>query len=245
MSDELDENYNEEDFDYYDYSEELLEEEEIVERSLSTKIFLGAVAFMVISGLVYMSGVYQYLFFQRTPSSATTLPVENYLNAETLTIPLTVFIVTESKQFGSARSEEDVLRLVEKASEILGQAAIALTVKEIHTLSKSDEEVWDLFQNPRIFIQSVDEVDPETINLFLTRNLQGINGIAYTGLGSIAVADYTTVNDFRVLAHEIGHMLGLEHVSGFKGQLMYRGADGIDVSSEETEEARRNAEAFN
>ena len=62
--------------------------------------------------------------------------------------------------------------------------------------------------------------DEATINVFLVGNLGGINGIAFGGLNSVAVADYTTVYDFRALAHEIGHILGLHHLLGSKGQLM-------------------------
>ena len=92
------------------------------------------------------------------------------------------------------------------------------------------------FDTPGVFIRSIDEVDPLTINVFLTRNLWGINGIAYTGLYTVAVADYTSVYDFRVLAHEVGHMLGLEHVLESDGRLMYREANGFALSPQEIEE---------
>ena len=69
-------------------------------------------------------------------------------------------------------------------------------------------------------------------------------GIAFGGLYSVAVADYTTVYDFRALAHEVGHVLGLHHVSGSRGQLMYRGANGFKLSLEEIERARLKAQEF-
>ena len=49
----------------------------------------------------------------------------------------------------------------------------------------------------------------------------------------MAVADYTTVYDFRVLAHEIGHLLGLSHVPVDRNRLMYQGANGSELSLEE------------
>ena len=51
--------------------------------------------------------------------------------------------------------------------------------------------------------------------------------------------------DFRAFAHEVGHVLGLDHVSGSRGQLMYRGANGFDLSLVEIERARISAQEFN
>ena len=127
---------------------------------------------------------------------------------------------------------------MENASRIWNQAGITLTIKNIYTVSKSDEEMKIFSDTPAVFMQNIDEFDATTINVFLVGNLGGINGIAYSGLYSVAVADYTTVYDFRVLAHEVGHILGLNHVSESKERLMYRGANGFLLSLVEIEHAR-------
>lgn len=214
------------------------ESEEEFKVSTLSRVLRGIVALMVLAGLLYISGIHQYLFYKRTSPRAFQAPAETRLDAVILTIPLTIFIITGDKPYGSTRSEENALHLVENASRIWDQAGITLTIKNVYTISKSDEEMKVFSNTPAEFIQNIDEFDKETINVFLVGTLGGINGIAFGGLSSVAVADYTTVFDFRALAHEIGHMLGLNHVSGSRGQLMYRGANGFELSLDEIERTR-------
>ena len=227
-----------------DDSEFDIDSQEKVEASIFSRVLRGIVALFVLVGLLYISGVYQYFFYQRTPLSVNQVQIENRVDAQTLTLPLTIFIITASAPYGSIRSEENVLHLVENASRIWDQAGIALTIKNIYIISKSDKEMKVFSDAPAAFIQNTEGYDTTTINVFLVGNLGGINGIAFGGLYSVAVADYTTVYDFRALAHEIGHMLGLHHVSGSQGQLMYRGANGFELSLEEIERARLRAQRF-
>ena len=218
---------------------------EKVESSTLSRILQGAVALVVIIGLIYISGAYQYLFYKRTPPSAKQAPVESRIDAETLIVPLTIFIVTAKEPYGSIRSKENAINLVENASRIWDQAGISLVTKSIYEIEKGDKEIEVFYDTPYLFFQDIGEFDETSINAFLIGNLRGINGIAFGGARSIAVADYTTVYDFRAFAHEVGHVLGLDHVSGSRGQLMYRGANGFDLSLVEIERARISAQEFN
>ena len=215
--------------------------QEKIEPSIFSQVLRGVVALVVISGLLYISGIYQFFIYQRTPPSLNQAEIVSRVDAQTLSIPLTIFIITGNESYGSIRSEENALHLVENASRIWDQAGITLTIKNIYTISKSDVEMKIFSDTPAVFIQNIDEFDEATINVFLVGNLGGINGIAFSGLYSVAVADYTTVYDFRALAHEVGHMLGLNHVEGSRGQLMYRGANGFNLSLVEIERARLKA----
>ena len=55
------------------------------------------------------------------------------------------------------------------------------------------------------------------------------------------VADITTVNDFRATAHEIGHLLGLNHTAPDRGRLLYRGANGTKLNEQEVLISRQRA----
>ena len=218
---------------------------EKVEASISSRILRGVLAIVVLGGLLYVPGVYHYFFYQRTPLSIQQTPVESRIDAETLTVPLTIFIILAVEPYGSVRSKENAANLVENASRIWDQAGIVLDIKNIYEIERTREEVRIFYSSPHEFFRNVNKFDPTTINSFLVGNLNGINGLAFGGVRSIAVADYTTVYDFRAFAHEIGHILGLNHVSGSRGQLMYRGANGFNLSLEEIERARLSAQEFN
>jgi len=220
-------------------------EEEFESRpSVVSRIFRAVVVLAVIGGLVYLSGVYQYFFFQRTPSFIVQEEVETSLDEEQLIVPLTIFILVNSDSNGSRRSQADALHLVEQADRIWEQASIDLEVEAVHVLQMSDEEIALLYNNVSVFVQNVEGFETRTINAFLVGNLQGLNGVAFGGIPAIAVADYTTVYDFRAFAHEVGHKLGLDHVPVDEQRLMYRGANGFDLSVEEVVRARQFAERF-
>jgi hypothetical protein len=108
-----------------------------------------------------------------------------------------------------------------------------------HTVVEIDDLV--LFEaDPHTYIQQSSSYDPAVINIYLTRTLQGVNGLAYRGTRAVSVADYTSTLDFRTLAHEFGHLLGLEHV-GSNRQLMSTGATGVELTEQEITTAREVA----
>lgn len=225
---------------HHEGEHEQLEQE--ARRSTARKIVRIAVVLLVIAGLLYLIGFRSLFLYRRTPADVQQTPTQSVLELEEITIPLSVFIVRNDEGNGSERSREDVVRLVDNASRIWQQANVTLTIKDIFLLERTDREILGLLDSTQLFIQNVEEFDAASINVFLTGNLKGINGIAFVGLGSVAVADYTTVPDFRALAHEVGHILGLAHVPEEIERLMYQGAKGFQLTPDEIIRARTRAE---
>ena len=224
--------------------EEILEQEETPqEPSIPSRIVRGILALAVLLGLVYLSGLDQYFFYQRTPAGVQQEPVVSAVDAEEILVPLSVFILRNTEGNGSERTKPEVMVLVEKASQIWEQANIELEIKTIQELERTDDEIALLLDSPRMFLERVEGFNPSVINVFLAEKLRGINGIAFGGLSSVAVADYTTVYDFRALAHEVGHILGLDHVQNVQ-LLMHQGANGFDLSLREVLRARENAKTL-
>jgi len=220
------------------------EQIELTRRQKLLKIGKAVVALVAVFGLVYISGIRPLLLYRRTPIELEQREVNSQLDARVFELPLLVYVLRGPAVYGSKRSQAEVDSLVANASRIWQQADISLQIRETHELELTGEELELFIESPRLFISKYDLANQAQISVLLVGNLAGINGLAFGGLNTVAVADYTTVFDFRALAHEIGHILGLVHVDGSRQRLMYRGANGKDLSLEETMRARERAELF-
>jgi len=210
------------------------------------------VSLLVIIGLFNIFGLRNIFLYRITSPSIEQEGIEMKVDAEILQIYLNIVVLTTAEEgYGSKRNQESVLSLVRNASVIWDQGGIELVIKNINFEEKSNTLLSELYHNPRLVINNIKNFDPpdgetgnESINVLLVGNLGGINGVSFGGLNTVAVADYTTVYDFRALAHEVGHILGLYHVSESRGQLMYQGANGSNLTIKEVEIARNNAESY-
>ena len=208
------------------------------------RFFLGVVSAIVLVAVVYIFVVRYSFIYQRTSERIQQPVVESVLEAEIVRVPLTVFIFTGEEGIGSERDEANAQRTVANAANIWKQANIELVLGDIFFQEISSDDLETLHYKPGVFAESVERLSDDSINVFFVNRLQGINGISYGGLQSVAVADYTTVYDFRALAHEIGHQLGLPHILEDDIHLMSQGVNGFDLEDDEIMTAREHSAQF-
>ena len=221
--------------------------EEAERRARRKKYIYWTVVPLIVLGMIYITGVQQALFYHRTPEGTPQKEEQSLVETETITLPVRVFIFKNDGELGSERSVSDIEQMVENASNIWHQGNISLSIDNIEILSATDAEIASFFADPGNFARKLENYSPHVINVFLTRSLKGTdgaNGIAFPGIGVMAVADYTTEYDFRVFAHEVGHLLGLGHVQDSNSRLMYSGANGSKLTESEVLEARETAANF-
>lgn len=234
-----------EEFDKFDFEIDEKNEGEEREKSPVFKIVKVIVSILLILGLLNIFSLRNFFLYRITSPLIQQEGVEIKVDAEILQVPLNIIVLTTAEEgYGSKRNRESVLSLIENAGKIWEQSGIKLVIKNIHFEEKNNAFLSKLYQNPKLIINNLQNFDNRSINILLVRGLGGINGVSFGGLNTVAVADYTTVYDFRTLAHEVGHTLGLSHADGSRGQLMYRGANGFNLSIEEIEIARNNAKVY-
>lgn len=203
-----------------------------------------AISFIALLALLYLTSIRPFFLYQLTPIQLEQKSIASQLDATVLDLPLVVYIFKGPPEFASLRNEVGVRALVNNSAIIWQQADINLVLTEIREVELSKPEYQLFYRDSRTFIINSGLRETESINVYLFKTLAGINGVSFGGLNTVAVADYTTVFDWRTLAHEIGHVLSLSHIDGSRDRLMFKGANGTDLSLEEIMQARKRAEYF-
>ncbi len=169
-------------------------------------------------------------------------------NREIIELPISVFIYDDTQlAFSSSRTAEEVVQLHNRANEIWSQAGIRFTFKKVHRatvpLAMSANIIrWEV---DAFFAAQADlnrNMQPSTpISGYYVKTVRGPNGIASEQHLAFFVADDPVNDDARVVAHELGHLLGLIHVNDPE-RLMHSGTDGLMLTAEEIMIARKTAE---
>lgn len=202
-------------------------------------------AFAIVLGLIYISGIHQYALLRRTPSDIQQMPIASLVNAEAIDLPLNVIVIRSDQPGGSNRTQDEIDSILENAEKIWKQANIQFDIQNIQEIKLTADQLFSFKNTPNSFITSLSVYNPRYINVFLIGVLGGdVNGLSYGGTTAVSVADYTSNFDFRTLAHEVGHQLHLPHTPLNRQRLMYRGANGFELTVEEAISARTIAQAL-
>ena len=176
-------------------------------------------------------------------STDQTAPIDLQVdtNNPQLTINIVAHKVAGEHLFVTKRDREDIMRVINAAQQIWSQANIVFEISVIET--KVSEQAIKAFTNGNFnAVLEEDFYQQGVINIFFIDNLPA-NGLAVNPSAAF-VNDSTNVNDFRATAHEIGHLLGLEHTTASRTRLLYRGVNGALLIPVEIELARTTAAVF-
>lgn len=88
-------------------------------------------------------------------------------------------------------------------------------------------------------LTSVSGYDPNAINMFFIKNMSD-NGISFPEQKVVVMPDSTTNIEYIAAAHELGHVLGLEHNVEMK-YLMFSVCNGTAITLTEILDVRNNA----
>lgn len=196
---------------------------------------------IAVIGLLYTAGIYHGLLLSETPEHVTQEEIAPIVEGMEYELPVTIILVRGTEGMETSRERNNARSLVSKAANIWSQARVGLQIKQTHVLDVNRKQKERFLTNPRDFMAETAVYNPDHINVVLTGTLQGLNGIAIGGSTGVVVADVTSHYDFRTLAHEIGHVLGLQHTDDPR-RLMSQGSYGTSMTVAEVRTAREHAQ---
>jgi len=159
-----------------------------------------------------------------------------------LHVPVVAHLVKKSSEASTSRDQAGLEQLFARAQTIWSQANVALDVSFEETTLDDSLVNAVATGNFNLLYALVPDNDPR-LHVFYVSDLLGPNGIALAPQIAL-IADKTSVDDFRATAHEIGHLLGLEHANESRLRLMFPGANGRTLTRDEALIAREYARAI-
>jgi len=197
------------------------------------------VSFLLIALIVGFSFAASALLF--------TESLENIalLDRETIVLPVKAHIVMdESKEFESERTRENALLLFSGANRLWEKAHIFFEVESVSEIYLEKEAIEKMLEKEELTpIVENEAFGKGKVNVFFLKQISGPSGRAITREKIALVSDKPRFNDFRVLAHELGHLLGLPHLKD-TSMLMGENCNGEALSKKEIVTVRRNAQAL-
>ena len=180
------------------------------------------------------------------PPTATPEAVE--VPREVITLTISLFLLVDDNEehdpeISTHRTEADLRKILDGMNDIWSQADIRLELETVDTVEVPEPILQGMIAGDlRPFFSEAGAIinlpQTSTINGFYLRRVGVPNGINPFRSRTYFVIDEPSVFDRRVSSHEVGHMLGLHHVLGDAGRLLFSGTNGMTPTEDEAIVAR-------
>ena len=156
-----------------------------------------------------------------------------------LRIPIVLYPARGTSALSSQLTRKGIVGLFEKTQAIWAQAAIVFDV-EVTEVQLDPLTAGDLEKEKFQSLYRIVSLTDSALHIFFVRRLGRFNGLAISPSLAL-VADESMVSVYRVVAHEIGHLLGLKHNFESVTRLLFPGTNGMILTPTEIAAARASA----
>ena len=180
--------------------------------------------------------------------SPTSAPGATDVPREVISLSISLFLLVDDKEapdpeISTHRTEEDLREILEGMNAIWSQAGIRLELQTIESVEVPEAILQRMLAGNLVpFFREIGGdialLQPSAINGFYILRIGGPNGINPARSRNFFVIDEPSVFDRRVSSHEVGHILGLHHVLGDPGRLLFSGTNGMNLTENEATVAR-------
>lgn len=147
-----------------------------------------------------------------------------------ITIPVTAILLDDpSGYYTSMRTEENIEGTFAEANRIWAAAGIVFYLEKVERKMVGFETVPNTLNGNASELLGITD---EGVTVVFAQSLNNINGYTIPNSTTILLADDSRQSLGRVLAHELGHVLGLTHTTDHD-LLMTQGRNGERLTEEE------------